>query len=299
MFVTCRSFPPPVRRVLPTLAVLGVAIIAMLTARTSAASPPSDATVRASLIQRTYFGSNRVRSVREAGYVAIRQVNDAATLLALARELKDERDDVRGVLLEHLGASGDAGEAILAWLAITDGDARLRGAAARMLAVPASPAATGVIRRALTRGSSVEIDRAAELAAWIEAVDVIPQLVSRLSTTRIVPVRGDGGGLRRVPLFEGVRTFALIDTDLLAPETIPQSPELLPGLGGISGGVSLGRGSIRQSYRRIDSPRPAVHRSLLALARLAHGPAVPDLGIDQQAWWRWLSEVSISGPPRP
>jgi hypothetical protein len=249
--------------------------------------PADAAESRARTIRRVHFGRARSPETRAAGFAAVRSITDPAGLLALAAELSNEADDVRAVLVSHLAASGEIGAAVLAWLAITDDDAVLRGAAAQQLDAPASNAVLAILRDALSHGTAREIDRAAELAAWIGATEVLPLLIHRLST--VITVRSGYADWGR-------RTIVSISTVLSAEATsygVIGQPFLT------STGVALTSGTSPRTTRRVDRPRPAVHRAVVALARLQFGRDAPDFGYDRPAWFAWLDETASAGPPRP
>lgn len=252
----------------------------------SAAAPPRVRTPEqdARLLRRTYFSRGRDAEVRAAGYAAIRRVAGLEDLLATATVLADEADDVRAVLLERLEDAQRPGLIVLAWLAISDDDPSLRGAAAMRLPTSPDPTVAWAIREALRHGTPMEIDRAAELAAWLGATDLMPALVDHLAIVRVRRLSPNGGiGLAQVL---GTRSADL------GPGTLP-TPILART------GTILSAGPGRRPLRRWLEPRPAVHRSLLVLARLAHGPEAPDHGYDAAAWRRWIAEVTPMGPPRP
>ncbi len=264
-----------------------VAAAAVAVARDTATGTPPDersAEIDARILRRTHFGGVRDRRVREAGYDAIRRISGAEPLLATAAALSDEADDVRGVLLEHLADSGRPGQLVLAWLAIADDDPRLRGAAAMRLEHPPAPVVVDVARAALRGGTAAELDRAAELAAWLGAIELLPALVDRLAVVRGRRMRPSAG--------IGFSGYGLARTFDAGGGVLP-----VPLL--TRSGTVLSAGGRPVRVRRWLEPRPAVHRAVLVLARRLAGPDAPDHGYDAARWREWIAEITPAGPPRP
>ncbi len=243
---------------------------------------PSAAAIRAiRALQREHFGRMKDPGRRADGCLTIAAESDPDRLMAMAMLLRDEADDVRLTLLERLSGLTGTGHAILAWIAIVDDDPGLRGAATMRIAGPAAPEVGWMLRAALRDGTSLQQDRAAELAAWLGATDLLPWLIDRLVTCRRPDGhRRDGG----VGIGLGV-DLVVVSGEAGAPGSI----------GGPASRVGLAHGGSRISDARGRErcrPRPAIHAAVLALARRVGGEGTPDHGHDRSRWHAWLTATT-------
>ena len=249
------------------------------------ARPSPDAIRAVRRLQREHFGRMREPDRRAGGRRIIASESDPGRLMAMAMLLRDEADDVRLALLERLATVAGSGHAILTWIAIVDDDPRLRGAATMRITSPDATEVHLMLRAALGDGTPIQQDRAAELAAWLGATDLLPGLIDRLVGCR--QVRGDHreGGVG-IGLGVGLVLVAGV-------------PDAGGSFRGPASRIGLAAGTPWQpaACNRIScGPRPAIHAAVLALSRRLGGPDTPDHGLDRLRWHAWLAATEERSP---
>ena len=235
----------------------------------------------AEALRRRFLASRRAAEIRAEGVAGFAAFTTAPQLLALADALRQEQDDARLALLDHLARHGSAGQAALAELAIRGGDAGIRGEALRRLTRPPDAGALAVLDEALRESRHAIVDEAGVVAAHLEAVEAIPLLIFAQLAVDRVPRGGGGGGTIAI----GTLTSYVANVVPVVSGRI-RTVQPIPGL--ITTGVSM---QVRDSV--VFTYRSGVHSALVGLVALHHGEDLSRLGYDPRAWWVWFNEVLV------
>jgi hypothetical protein len=171
----------------------------------------------------------------------------------LIEELAREQDDVRLAVLDHLTAQGDEGQAALAWVAIHDGDDRIRHEATRRLVAPASPPVLRVLDQGLRSPVHEIANHAGTVAGATFALETIPLLIFAQATGDRVENEGD-------------LAWILVATQTAYVAGIE------PIVGSGSGAFAVIPGVVQEGVLTDDWGRPTDH-----------------LAYDMKAWWQWYN----------
>ena len=189
-------------------------------------------------IARTNFGRQRSAEVRLKGIQRLQTLSDTGYLFAMPEVYRNERDDVRRAVIDHLADSGEVGQAALAWTAVFSKNADMRVEATAAIRTPASPAVLGVIQIGLRGSEHATIDQAGRLAGVIDAWAAIPHLIAtqyaadpvrekrdlawiaigtqRSYVQNLIPVTGDGVGAFQPVIGQVTEGFVMRVTDAIA-----------------------------------------------------------------------------------
>ncbi len=189
-------------------------------------------------IARTNFGRHRNAEVRLKGIRRLETLSDTGYLFAMPDVYRNEQDDVRRAVIDHLGNSGEVGQAALAWTAVFSKNADMRVEATAAIRTPASPAVLGVIQIGLRGSEHATIDQAGRLAGVIDAWAAIPHLIAtqyaadpvrekrdlawiaigtqRSYVQNLIPVTGDGAGAFQPVIGQVTEGFVMRVTDAIA-----------------------------------------------------------------------------------
>jgi hypothetical protein len=189
-------------------------------------------------IARTHFGRQRNAVVRMEGIRRLSTLTDTGYLFAMPEVYRDERNDVRRAVIEHLSESGEVGQAALAWTAVFSKNADMRIEATAAIRTPASSAVLGVLQIGLRGTEHATIDQAGRLAGVIDAWAAIPHLIAtqyaadpvrkkrdlawiaigtqRSYVQNLIPVTGDGAGAFQPVIGQVTEGFVMRVTDAIA-----------------------------------------------------------------------------------
>ena len=189
-------------------------------------------------IARTHFSRPQNATARLEGIRRLTTLTDTGYLFAMPDVYRNERDDVRRAVIDHLADSGEVGQAVLAWTAVFSKSADMRIEATAAIRTPASPAVLGVLQIGLRGTEHATIDQAGRLAGVIDAWAAIPHLIAtqyaadpvrekrdlawiaigtqRSYVQNLIPVAGDGAGAFRPVIGQITEGFVMRVTDAIA-----------------------------------------------------------------------------------
>jgi hypothetical protein len=229
------------------------------------------------LIRREHFGDMRKAAIREAGFERLRQFKSPSAITAMYEELRNERDDVVLVMLDHVRSLGDAGQAALTWMAIMDANPNLRHEATRRIERPVTSAALGVLDTALRSPDDQIANRAGSLAGAIGATQAIPLLIAAQATER---ERENTGDLAWIAI-QTQRSYV----QNLVPVTGDNAGAFQPIIGVIGEGVVF-----RVMDAVVVTYRTEIHHALVALSSADWGQPTDRFGYDIAAWRQWYRD---------
>jgi hypothetical protein len=227
-------------------------------------------------IRHEYLGKVRVQALRERGIAELQRLEDPAAFKPLIEELAREQDDVRLAVLDHLTAQGDEGQAALAWVAIHDGDDRIRHEATRRLVAPASPPVLRVLDQGLRSPVHEIANHAGTVAGATFALETIPLLIFAQATGDPVENEGD-------------LAWILVATQTAYVAGIE------PIVGSGSGAFAVIPGVVQEGVllRVVDAVaifyRTEIHRVLVGMTTDDWGRPTDHLAYDMKAWWQWYN----------
>ncbi|MGA1056649.1 MAG: HEAT repeat domain-containing protein [Phycisphaerales bacterium] len=231
-------------------------------------------------LRRRWLGSRRDPEMRAEGIARLGEYTEPTALLPMHEVLREEEDDVRLAMLDHFASLGSPGQAALAFIAIRDPDAALRGEALRRLARPADPGALAMLDEALRERRHETVNRAGLVAGHLQALEAIPHLIFAQVAADEVPASGD---LAWIAI--GSQISYVAD---LVPVVGNNVGAFQPVVGTIMEGVVLQvQDAVAISYRT------DVHRSLVAMTTYDFGQPTDFLGYDPARWHAWFNEVYV------
>jgi len=247
-----------------------------------------------------HFGSVTNVEIRQAGILKLRAYTDASVYPSLIEIFRDEKNDVRQAVLDHLAdRRSDEGDTCLAWIATRDRSRELRTAAAARLAARiqetggASPRIAMVVYGALQSGDESLIAQGAELAAGIGMVETIPWLIAaQLGSAPVSSGSEPAGNGDLAWIMVGTQTAFVSD---LTPVVAESAVAFDPQLSVVTEGVIL-----RVHDAAVTTYRHEVHNALIELSERSWGRPTRGLGWDQDAWRDWYKNQYLpSRKPRP
>lgn len=125
-----------------------------------------------------HFGPRVTPQTRRDGVVELLEFTDPAAFRPLVEVFHDAPDDARRAVLNHLEAQGPFGQEALAYAAVYSPNETFRFQARRRLRSPIEEPVRRMLERALEESDEVVATRAAELVASLEAISLIPSLVT-------------------------------------------------------------------------------------------------------------------------
>lgn len=243
-------------------------------------------------LRRTHFGTIKRVDIRQEGIAKLREYNDPALFASLIEIFKGDASDVRVAILDIFQDNkSDAGDAALAWVAMTDRESSIRASALdrlqRRLAEVGgvSDRINLVVLKALRSGDERQIAAAAELAQNIGLYEVIPWLISAQLGQAQRSGGGGGSGQNSGDLayiLIGQQTAFISD---LTPVVSESAVAFDPQVSVITSGTLL-----RVNDAVVTTYRSEVHNSLVGLSSRYTGRPTIGMGWDQDKWWNWYKD---------
>lgn len=242
------------------------------------------------LIRAKYFRATRNTEVRQVGIAKLREFDDPAVYPLLIELFKDEDQDVRAAVLDHLrDLNNDAADATVAWSAVFDKDKRFRAQAAervvdRAKAAGVSRRVQSVIASGLRSKKDGTVAAAAHLAEVLKLYEAIPMLINAQI------VGGGGGGEGGGQGDDSALAYILVGQQVafvsdLQPVVGDNAVAFDPTVGVVTDGVIL---RVIDAY--VITYRVDVHNALTALASDGWGgQPTTQLGWDNQKWRDWYT----------
>jgi len=235
-----------------------------------------------------HFGSIINVEIRQAGILKMRSYTDPAAFPSLVEIFRDETDDVRRALLDHLAdqKSEDA-DVCLAWIAARDRSAALRAAARDRVAErvrateKVSPRIAMVVWSSLRSSDEAVIAQGAELASGIGMYEAIPWLIAaQLGSAPTATDRAGNGDLAWIMVGKQV-AFVSDLTPVVSDSAVAFDPQVSV----VTEGVLL-----RVHDASVLTYRYEVHYSLIDLSSRGWGRPTNGLGWDQDRWRSWYKD---------
>jgi len=214
---------------------------------------------------------------RSAGLAEIRKMTDPACFGAMIRILGAESTDVRAAMLDHFSQSGDAGQAALAYIAISHADLLLRSAAGERIARPACDSVLRVVDQALRSPRHEIAGNAAKLTANMNIIAAIPALIMAQA---VDDRAGDKGDLAWI----SVGTTRSYVANVI-PIAGGNSGAFAPVIDQVFEGVLLRIPDAVVVFERAD-----VHDTLVSMTSADVGESTAHLGRDRREWWAWFND---------
>jgi hypothetical protein len=228
-------------------------------------------------IRHRYLGPNRSAQLRAEGLAQLKEFTDPAAMVPLVQELRGMDDEVQLAVLDHLAASGDAGQGALAWVAIADEDEAIRHEATTRLTTPAAPPVAALLDQGLRSADDTLATRAGTLTGALGVIEAIPLLIhAQVSTPPTGLDRGQG------------------DLAWIAIQTQTAYVQRLePVVGSGAGAFQPVPGIVTEGFvfRAVDAVvityRTEIHYTLVAMTTQDWGQSTAHLGYDVTAWRNW------------
>lgn len=234
-----------------------------------------DLEVRKARTLRDRFKSRRPEA-REAAEAQLRRVTDAGEFPALIAAFAREPEETRRALLDHFAASGDEGQAALAFAAITAPDARFRHAATERIRRPVCDAVLRVVDSALRETRHETVNAAGALAGNLNILAAIPPMIFGQLADDPVPAGGDLAWIA----IGTTKTYV----SNVVPITGDNSGAFAPVIDSVFEGVVFRvQDAVAFSYRT------DLHQSLVNMTSADFGESTAGLGYDMRAWWQWFN----------
>ena len=231
-------------------------------------------------IARNHFGSMKLQRIRQEGIDKLGLITDPGAFVSMVNVLEDEQDDVRLAMLDQFDASGEPGDAALAWVAILDEDPAIRHEAAMRITTPAPDRVLHVLDSALRRPNHQHVNNAGILAGHLDALETIPLLMFNQVTADPIERRGDLAWI-------SIGTTTSYVSDLI-PVVGGNSAAFQPVVSTITEGVVM-----RVSDAVAFNYRMDLHNSLVSLTSHDWGSPTNDLGFDMKRWWAWYNNEYV------
>lgn len=226
-----------------------------------------------------HFGAHR-GTIRQAGIDELKAFTDPQALLPMWTVLKNEKDDVRLAVLDHLAVQGDAGQAALATIAIRDKHSAIRAEATRRIAQPPVQRVLQVLDEALRSNEHEVVNNAGMLAGAIHAIEALPALIFAQFAQDRQETQGDLGWIA----FGTTRSYV----QDLVPVVGDNSGAFNPIIGQVIEGVVM-----RVADCIVTTYRGDVHHSLVSMSSYDWGRDTSHLAWNMPAWARWFNEEYV------
>jgi len=240
--------------------------------------------------------------LRKPGFEELGHFRDPAALPTLVDELEPEGDEARLWLLDHLSTLGDAGQAGLAYAAISTEDRGFRDAAAQRIERPATSSVLMVIDGGLRDRRHRIVNASGWLAGQIQAIEAIPPMIFGQAVGGTVP---QGGDLAWIAV--GTTTSYVAN---VVPVVGGNAGAFQPVIGLIREGsllrvmdavVTVDSSGVVGDHRRRDFRagsgvvvyRLDLHNALVAMTSAEWGRSTDHLQFDLPAWYRWFNEEFV------
>ncbi len=245
-------------------------------------------------LRHQHFGRIKAQAVRQEGLLKLREYSRPAVFPLLITVFEKEDADVRLTILDMFAvAKSDEGDAALAWVATLDPKAEFRQAAFERLAAlrtkerPTSDRVKFVIFEGLRSGKPEAMTAAAQLAANLNLVDVMPWLINAQVTGQPVQqtasLGGNSGSDEALAwIMVGQQTAFVSD---LVPVVGPNAVAFDPQLSVVNTGVIL-----RIIDAAVVTYHVDLHNELVKWSTREFGAPTDGLGYDINAWRRWYAQ---------
>lgn len=236
-----------------------------------------------------HFGKKGDTVVRQEGLAKLRTYTDPRLFEMMIAIFQGEEPDVRRTLLEHFEAmKSDEGDAALAYAAVSGKSVTFRDEATQAVSrrVGTGPAPKGVewvIAAALRGGNPGEMAAAADLAGTINLYQAIPLIVQAQA--------GGTAAAGGTPEPKGDLAYIFVGRQQSFVSDL--TPVVAEGAVGFDPTVSvLTTGTLlRVSDAVVSIEVVELNRSLVDFSTRFGGADTTGLGLDTDAWRRWLREV--------
>ena len=232
-------------------------------------------------MQKKHFRSIRREEQRREGIAELRQITDSAAFQPMFEVLQNEKDDVRGAMLEHFSAQGLPGQAALAWVAIHAEDKTLRHTATLLMETPVGASVLAILDHALRDTRHAVVSNAATLANALDVFEAIPLLIFNQATQD--DYDGDTGDLAWIAV--GTQQSYVQN---LVPVVGDNVAAFNPIIGTVTEGFVL---AIQDAV--VVVYRTEVHFALRNLTTRDWGRSTDHLGWDMKKWWAWYNEEYV------
>lgn len=242
-------------------------------------------------IRLQHFGTIKRSELRQEGLVKLHELASPALFPSMVRIFEREGPDVKAALQDIFADdASNEGDAALAWMAVFDKDADVRGDAAKHLAkrreklgeTPVS--AKLVVFEGLRSQDEATASAAARFAAQFDIIEAIPWLIAgQLQGTPQVQNAsiGDRGNGALAWIMVGTQTAYVSD---LQPVVGPSAVAFDPQLSVVNEGVIL-----RVIDAVVVSYHVDIHNALIDLTSRSWGQSTDQLGWNVPAWRDWYT----------
>lgn len=239
-------------------------------------------------IRAKYFRATRNTEIRQVGISKLRAYDDPAVFPLLIELFKDEDEEARRAVLDHLGSlESDAADATIAWSAVFDRSKSLRADLARRVAKRAEVAGVSnrvksVVATGLRNKNDDTVAAAANLAGILKLYEAIPMLINAQT---VGGGGGGGGGQDRSLAYILVGSQVAFVSDL-QPVVGDSAVAFDPTVSVATEGVIL---RVIDAY--VITYRVEVHNALVGLADAGwDGRQTAALGWDNAKWREWYAK---------
>lgn len=238
-----------------------------------------------------YFRSTRNVEMRQVGIAQFRKYDDPAVFPLLIELFRDEDEDVRRGVLDHLTSiESDEADATVAWTAVFDKDNAFRGLARDRVAERAEKAGItsrvkSVVATGLRSKNDDTLAASAQLAQVLKLYEAIPMLINAQ-----VVGGGGGGGADS----EGSLAYILVGSQTafvsdLQPIVGDSAVAFDPTVSVLTEGVIL-----RVIDAHVITYRVDVHNALVGLSSEGWGgQSTAKLGWDNAKWRAWYANEFV------
>lgn len=238
-----------------------------------------------------YFRGTRNIEMRQVGIAQLRKYDDPAVFPLLIELFRNEDDDVRRGVLDHLASlETDEADATVAWSAVFDKDKAFRGLARERVAkraeqVGVSNRVKSVVATGLRGKRDDTVAAAAQLAQVLKLYEAIPMLIN----AQVVGGGGGGG-----PDGEGSLAYILVGSQTafisdLQPVVGDSAVAFDPTVSVLTEGVIL-----RVIDAHVITYRVDVHNALVGLSSEGWGgQSTAKLGWDNAKWRAWYADEFV------
>jgi hypothetical protein len=229
-------------------------------------------------IKREHLGTIRKPQIRAEGIRQLREFTDPAAFAPLIQELRNEKDDVRLAVLDHLAGQGQAGQAALAWMAIYEASPSLRYEAMGRMVSPPPGTVLQIVDGALRSGDHAVANAAGALAGALNIIESIPLLIFAQATA--TPTPQDQGDLAWIAVGTQITYVQNVE-----PVVGSGAGAFAPVMGVINEGTVM-----RVQDAVVIVYRTEIHHALVSMTSQLYGQSTAHLGYDLPKWWAWYND---------
>ncbi len=233
-------------------------------------------------IRYRHFHRKRSAELRAEGIRQLQEFTDPAAFAPMIEVFAKDEDEIRLAMLEHFARQGEAGQAALAFVAISIDDAALAHEAELRMTKPAGAMVLAVLDQALRSRKHSVANAAASLAGSLDLLEAIPLLIFAQATTTPTG-EGETGDLAWIAI-ETQRAYV----QAVTPVVGSGGAAFAPVIGVVSEGSVLRiQDAVVITYRTI------VHQVLVTMTSRDWGESTAHLDYDIDGWWRWYNGVYV------